>query len=62
MWKPPWSSGLTKDSLMLLHQEVWISIPGECRIMRIKGEKGLQKICSMAQRVPLSMDPLGRLR
>lgn len=29
MWKPFWSSGLTNDSLMLLHQEDWVLIPSE---------------------------------
>ena len=43
LWKPLWSSGLTNGSLMLLHQEVWVSIPGEGGIMRIKGEKAYKR-------------------
>ena len=39
LWKFPWSSSLIKGSLMLLHQEIWVSIIGEGGIMRIKGEK-----------------------
>ncbi|WZZ61470.1 hypothetical protein YC2023_061577 [Brassica napus] len=57
-----WSNSLTKSSLMLLHQKVRVSIPGKNRIMRIKRKKDLQEICSMAQGIPSSVDPIGRLR
>ena len=36
--KPTWSSDLTKNLLMLIHQEVWVSILGEDEIMRINRE------------------------
>ena len=44
-WKSPWFSGLTKDSLILLHQEVWISIHGKdelCRILEKKFTRDLR--------------------
>ena len=42
-WNLFWSGGLTKGSLMFLHQEVWVSISGEDRIMRIKREKAYKR-------------------
>ena len=62
MWKFPWSSGLTKCSLMLLHQEVWFQFAEMAELCKLRGRKGLQKICSMAQWVSSSVDPVGRLR
>ena len=39
----PWSGGLTKGSLMLLHREIWVSIAGEGGIMRIKEKKAYKR-------------------
>ena len=39
MWKPPWSSGLTKSSLMLLHQEVLVSTPEKAEFCKLREKR-----------------------
>ena len=73
MVEAPWSSGqglkastpgmgFNSQMMQFLHQEVWVSIPGECELCRKNGENNYKKIFSIAQRVPTGMDLIGRLR
>lgn len=35
----PWSSDLTRGSLMLLHREFWVSIPGEAGLCKLNEKR-----------------------
>ncbi|WZZ53728.1 hypothetical protein YC2023_053835 [Brassica napus] len=55
------SNGLTKGSLMLLHQEVWVQTPENANYADY-GEKWLQEVFNMVQDAPSNIDLIGRFR
>ncbi|WZY72735.1 hypothetical protein YC2023_004975 [Brassica napus] len=57
---PPWFSGLTKGSLILLHHEVWVSIHGRAELCELM-DKRFTRDLQQGARSTAIMDPIERL-